>query len=98
MAAVAGDDRRDFVLGGGQLGEDAGDVPGQGGARGGRPDTAAAALDQRHPGFALERLDRLRNRRLRVVEGVGGGREGALRDDLAEDVQPLHIEHKCYLF
>ena len=51
-----------------------------------------------HPGFALERLDRLRDRRLGVVERVGGGRERALGDDLAKDVQALHVEHKRYLF
>ena len=78
MAAAAGDDRRDFVLGSLELGEDAADVAGQGGARGGGADASAVALDQRSPGFALERLDRLGNGRLGVGERVGGGRERAL--------------------
>ena len=98
VAAAARGDCRDFVLGGLQLGEDAADVPGQRGARGGRADAAAGPLDQRRPCFSLKRLDRLRDRRLRVVERVGGGREGALGDDLAKDVQALHIKHKQYLF
>ena len=38
--------------------------------------------------------DRLGDRRLRVVERVGGGREGAVRDDLAKDVQTAPFEHK----
>ncbi len=97
MAAATGDDRRDFVLGRFELGEDAADVAGERGPRGGRTDAAASAIDQRHAGFALERLDRLRDRRLRVVERVGGGGEGAVRDDLFEDVQPLHVKHKQIL-
>ena len=90
-AAAAGGDRRDLVLGRLHLGEDPADVAGQRGAGRGRPDAAAAALDQRRPGFALERGDRLGDGRLRVGEGVGGRREGAVGDDLAEDVEPAHI-------
>ena len=67
VAAAARGDRRDLVFGGLELGEDAVDVRGQRGAGGGGADAAAAALDQRRPGFGLERRDRLRDRRLRVA-------------------------------
>ena len=44
VATAPGDDRRDFVLGRLELGEDAADVARQGGPRGGRADAAASAV------------------------------------------------------
>ena len=96
--AAPGGDRRDLGLGCLHPGQDPVGVAGEGGARRGRPNAAAVALDQRRPDFALERRDRLRDRRLRVGEGVGGGGEGAVGDDLAEDHESSRVQHKQSLF
>ena len=44
----------------------------EGGARLGQPERARAAVDERRADLALEAGHDLRNRRLRVVEPVGG--------------------------
>ncbi len=91
--AQAGD-RTERRLGGLQAREDALGVsherlPGRG-----QGDPARMALQQRHPGFGLERGDLLRDRGLRVVERVCRGREGAAPGDLVEDLQTRDIKHK----
>ena len=52
-----------------------------------RRDAARVALEQRHPGFGLERRDLLGDRRLRVGQRLGGGRERAAVGDLPQDPQ-----------
>ena len=69
---ASGGDRRDLGLGRLHPRQDAADVAGQSGARGGGAHAAAGALDQRRSDLSLERGDRLRHRRLRVGESVCG--------------------------
>ena len=60
-----------------------------------RPD---AAIDQRRPELALQRRDDLRDRRLGVVEPVGGGGEGAGFADRLQDPElfQFHSFKECY--
>ena len=81
-------------LGGLQPREDALGVADERLARRGQADPARVALEQRHAGFGLERGDLLGDRRLRVGERVGRGRERAAVGDLVEDLQPGHVKHK----
>ncbi len=53
-----------------------------------RPD---AAVDQRRPELTFQRRDDLRDRRLRVVEPVGGGGEGAGIADRLQDPKLLQF-------
>ena len=62
-------------------------------AGGRQADAARMALEQRHPGFGLERRDLLGDRRLGVGERLGGGRERAAVGDLLEDLQPADVKH-----
>jgi hypothetical protein len=55
---------------------------------------APGAVQQLHPDFFLKRGDLLADCRLGEVERVGRCGERTLGRDLAEDPQPLHIEHK----
>ena len=96
-AAQAGD-RRQRRLGGLQAREDALGVPDERLAGGGQADAARMALEQRHAGFGLERGDLLGDRRLRVGERLGGGRERAAVGDLLQDPQAADVEHKYNLY
>ena len=49
------------------------------------------AVDERRPRLALERRELLRDRRLRVAEDVGGGRDRAEVEHQRERPQPLDI-------
>ncbi len=60
----------------------------------GEPRALAIAFDQRRPGFALQRRDLLADRRLRVGERLGRGRERASIGELTEDDEPSGIQHK----
>ena len=57
------------------------------------PHAARPALEQPGARLALERGDLLGHGGLRVVERVGGGREGAPGRDLLEHAQAADIEH-----
>ncbi len=72
-------------------------VPGEDVAGLGEPHAARAAEQQRGPGLALERRDRLRDRGRRVRER--GGRRGhrAGRRHGVEDQQPARVEHAAEL-
>ena len=59
----------------------------------GQVHAARAALDEHGARLALQCGDLLGDRRLRVGERLGRGGERAAHRDLAEDPQPLHIEH-----
>ena len=91
-AAQAGDGLQ-LGLGVGEAGED--DVGmGDQGAPGVREgDAALAPLDQARAGLALQRRDLLRDGGLRVGERLGGGGEGALRCDLAQDAHTADVKH-----
>jgi len=91
--AQAGD-RPERRLGGLQARKDALGVAHERLPRRGQGDPARMALQQRHPGFRLERGDLLGDRGLRVVERVRRGREGAAPGDLVEDLQTRDIKHK----
>jgi hypothetical protein len=58
---------------------------------GGRADPAPVAFDERDAHLGLEGGDRLGDRRLRVRESIGGGRERTTVHDFAEDHQTLHV-------
>jgi hypothetical protein len=63
----------------------------------GQSHAARVALHQRRAGLPLEGRDLLGHRGLRVGEGVGRGRERALRGDLAQHAHATHIKHKASL-
>ncbi len=86
-------DRRQRRLGRLQAREDALGVADERLSGGRQADAARMALEQRHPGFGLERRDLLGDGRLGVGERVGGGRERAAVGDLLEDLQAGHVEH-----
>jgi hypothetical protein len=91
--AQAGD-RPERRLGGLQPREDPLGVSHERLSRRGQGHPARVALQQRHPGFGLERGDLLGDRGLRVVERVRRGREGAAPGDLVENLQTRDIKHK----
>ena len=62
-------------------------------ARLGQPRALAIAFDQRRSRLSLERRDLLADRRLRVGEGIGGGRERTPLCEGAQDHEALGIEH-----
>jgi hypothetical protein len=63
-------------------------------ARLGQHDAAGTALQQPYAGLALERGDLLRDRRGRVGEHVGGGRQRTAAGDFAEHAQAADVQHR----
>src|SRR5687767_15561170 len=59
-----------------------------------RAGALARALEELHADLPLQRRDLLAHGRLGEVESLGRGRERTVRDHLAKDPQPLHVEHK----
>ena len=92
-AAQAGD-RLERRLGGVEAREDALGVPDERLPGGGQRDAARMALEERDPGFALERRDLLRDGRLGVGQRLRGGRQRAAVRDLAKDLEATDIQHK----
>ena len=70
----------------------------QGRAGGRGPQAPAVADDQRGARLRLQRGHRLRDRGLGVGQRVRGGRERALDHDLPQHPEPLHVQHKHYLY
>src|SRR5215211_7661308 len=64
-------------------------------ARVGEPNRSGLSIDQHGTDLPLERGDDLRYRRLRVVQLVGGAREGAGRPDRTKDTQLLQLRHNA---
>ena len=93
LASPDAGDRAQLRLSRVELREDPDPVLVQPLARARRADAAPVALEQRDPGLGLERRDRLGDGGLRVVEGAGRLREGALREDLPQHPEPLYVQH-----
>jgi hypothetical protein len=69
-------------------------VPGEDLAGGGRAHAARAALQQRRPGFLLQRRDGLRYRRLGVAQRARGRGHRALARHRVEDQHAPRVEHR----
>ena len=96
-AAAQAGDRLKLALGDRLLGDNRVGVTEQRLAGVGESDPAGRAIEQRHAGAALECRHLLGDRRLRVGECLGGGRERAEPGDLAEDLQVAQLKHKLSL-
>ena len=94
MPAAQLGERRQRGLGGLEPAEDHVGVLDEDLARLGQHDPAGTALQQPHAGLALERGDLLRDRRGRVGEHVGGGRQRTAAGDLAEHAQAANVQHR----
>jgi hypothetical protein len=95
--ARLGGELAQLVLGRLELGEDALGVAHQHMARGGEPDPARGAVDERDARLALEPRDLLRHGRLGVVERLGGRRERSAEGDLPQDLEEPHVVHTVTL-
>ncbi len=96
-AAQAGD-RLQLGLGLGEAGEHGVGVAHERLPRLGQPHPARVALHEHGSGLALERGDLLRHGGLREGERLGGGGEGALAGDLAQDAHAADVEHQSSLY
>jgi hypothetical protein len=94
QAAAHAEDRLDLRLGRLDPREDAVGVGDQRGTGGGRTNAAPVAVQQDRAGLSLERRDGLRDRRLRVGERVGRGRERAPPGDFPEHPEAGHVQHR----
>ncbi len=93
VAAAEAGDRLEVALGGLEAGEDGIGVTDERGAGVGEPHAPRTAHDEQGPGLALQGRDLLRDRRLRVRQGLGRAGEGPLHRDLAQHPEALDVEH-----
>ena len=63
----------------------------------GEPHAAPVALEHGLADLALQRRELLRHRGGREVERLGGGRQGPLLGDLAQDTQAAGVDHAASL-